>query len=377
MTDFTMMDLCAGIGGIRRGFELTGRFRNVLSAEIEPNACAAYKHLYGDDPTNDLTSEEFKKKTRNLSCDILAAGFPCQTFSRAGKKAGFQDEEKGIIFFAIRDIILGMKRRPKVLVLENVDNLLTHDRGRTFKKILDVLINDLDYHVVGAKQDAKTGEITFCAKDFVRNSRNFGVPQNRPRVYIIAFDKKRYKKGLKNIPVATPEKNDACLYESLNDLLDKDVDAKFFLSEGYLETLEKHAIREKSKGNGFGYKIVNLPEIVKPIANTILATGGSGRERNLVLDKKNGRKYAGKMVPLKKSPVNNKNVRSMTPNEWGKLQGFVNYGFKTGEVDEFSLPENMSDVAKYKLFGNAVTVPVAQTMAEFVLDCLDLLEGSN
>lgn len=374
MSVFTMMDLCAGIGGIRRGFEMTGHFQNVLSAEIEPNACAAYKHLYGEDPTNDLTSEAFKKKTRNLNCDVLAAGFPCQTFSRAGKKAGFKDEEKGIIFFAIRDIIKGMKRRPKCLVLENVDNLLTHDKGETFKTILDTLINVLNYHVIGAVQDTKTGKISFQSKDFIRNSRNFGVPQNRPRVYIIAFDKRRYKSKINKLPACTPPENKRIrLYKSLNDLLDTEVDPRYFLSAGYLKTLEKHAEREKKKGHGFGYRIVNTPDIPKPIANTILATGGSGKERNLVLDIINGQKYAGKKVVLKKTPINNKNIRMMTPNEWGKLQGFVNYGFKKGKKDTFSLPEHMTDFAKYKLFGNAVTIPVARTMADFVLECLKLL----
>ena len=374
MSVFTMMDLCAGIGGIRRGFEMTGHFKNVLSAEIEPNACAAYKHLYGEDPTNDLTSEAFKKKTKNLNCDVLAAGFPCQTFSRAGKKAGFKDEEKGIIFFAICEIIKTMKHRPKCLVLENVDNLLTHDRGNTFRVILKTLIGKLGYHVIGATLDPESGEPCFQSKDFIRNSRNFGVPQNRPRVYIIAFDKRRYKSRVRKLPPCTPSENKHIhLYGSLNDLLDTEVDPRYFLSSGYLKTLEKHAEREKKKGHGFGYRIVNTPDIPKPIANTILATGGSCNERNLVLDIVNGKKYAGKKVVLKKTPINNKNIRMMTPNEWGKLQGFVNYGFKKGKKDTFSLPEHMTDFAKYKLFGNAVTIPVARTMADFVLECLELL----
>ena len=139
--------------------------------------------------------------------------------------------------------------------------------------------------------------------------------------------------------------------------------------------MERHAEREKKKGHGFGYRIVNTPDIPKPIANTILATGGSGKERNLVLDIINGKKYAGKEILSKKTPINHKNIRMMTPNEWGKLQGFVNYGFKEGKKDAFSLPEHMTDTAKYKLFGNAVTIPVARTMAEFVLDCLSMLEG--
>ena len=145
------------------------------------------------------------------------------------------------------------------------------------------------------------------------------------------------------------------------------------MSQGYLETLEKHAVREKNKGNGFGYRIVNLENIEHPIANTILATGGSGKERNLILDKANGKKYAGKMYGQKQTPINNKFVRVMTPMEWGKLQGFVNYAFinkKTGE-DTFTFPSEVSDTQQYKLFGNSVTIPVIEQMASIILELLN------
>ena len=136
--------------------------------------------------------------------------------------------------------------------------------------------------------------------------------------------------------------------------------------------MERHAVREKNKGNGFGYRIVNLDSIEHPIANTILATGGSGKERNLILDKKNGKKYAGKMYGQKKTPINNKFVRVMTPMEWGKLQGFVNYAFKKADgTDMFSFPTKISDTQQYKLFGNSVTVPVIEQMAYFVLQQLN------
>jgi len=369
-----MVDLCAGIGGIRRGFEMAGPFHNVLSAEIDPTACKVYEHLYGENPQNDLTSPEFKKKMKKTDCDILMAGFPCQTFSRAGKKAGFEDENKGIIFFSICDIIKSMgEHRPKCLVLENVDNLLTHDKGRTFEVVMKTLVEELNYHVIGAEK-SKCGKLEFLSRNFLRNSKNFGVPQNRPRIFIIAFDKKRYGNKVNQLPLTTPEKSNATLYNSLTDLLDKDVDAKYFLSSGYLATLEKHAVRERNKGNGFGYKIVNAPGIKQPVANTLLATGGSGRERNLIYDKINGKKYAGKDVQFKKSPVNAKCIRTMTPNEWGKLQGFVDYAFKKNGRDKFTFPDGVADLAKYKLFGNAVTVPSAKSMGEFVLKCFDILE---
>ena len=366
---YRTIDLCAGIGGIRKGFEMTGGFKNVLSAEIDESACKTYEHIYKDNPRNDLTSENFKDICAKLDYDVLLAGFPCQTFSRAGKQAGFNDTNKGTIFFHILDIIKRSKTRPKAIFLENVDHLTTHDGGKTFKTILEDLTN-LNYKIIGVRENSD-GSIDYNPKDFIRNSRDFGVPQNRPRVYIIGFDAERYP-DLK-LSDELPKENKIKRYEDLNDLLDKTVPEKFFMSQGYLETLEKHAIREKNRGNGFGYRIVNTESIEHPIANTILATGGSGKERNLIFDKINGPKYAGKMCMFKKSPINNKFIRVMTPTEWGKLQGFVNYAFideKTGK-DVFSFPEGISDTQQYKLFGNSVTIPVIYEMAKIVLEKLN------
>ena len=134
---FTTIDLCAGIGGIRKGFELTGEYVNILSAEIDKYACKMYEHLYGDNPYNDLTSDEFKKRVENINYDILLAGFPCQSFSRAGLQMGFCDQDKGIIFSHIADII--SRTRPKAIFLENVDNLIRHDEGKTFKFIINII----------------------------------------------------------------------------------------------------------------------------------------------------------------------------------------------------------------------------------------------
>ena len=366
---YKTIDLCAGIGGIRRGFELTGGFENVLSAEIDEYACKTYEHLYKDNPRNDLTSNEFKNKCASLDYDVLLAGFPCQTFSRAGKKEGFKDAVKGTIFFHILRIIECSKQRPKAVFLENVDHLTTHDNGKTFRIILEKLTS-LNYAVIGVKTDS-LGDISYNPKDFIRNSNNFGIPQNRPRVYIIGFDKEQNPHLV--LPNNLPEKNDRKIYEDLNALLDKNVPEKYFMSQGYLETLEKHAEREKKKGNGFGYRIVNSENIAHPVANTILATGGSGKERNLILDKINGPKFSGKKCGHKKSPINDKFIRVMTPMEWGKLQGFVNYAFidKDGRTDTFSFPDEISDTQRYKLFGNSVTIPVIKEMAEVVLDTLN------
>ena len=101
---YNMIDLCAGIGGIRRGFELVGEFYNVLSAEIDKYACMTYEHIFGDNPRNDITDEIFKQKLTKINYDILLAGFPCQAFSRAGKQLGFLDKTRGTLFFDIADI---------------------------------------------------------------------------------------------------------------------------------------------------------------------------------------------------------------------------------------------------------------------------------
>lgn len=371
MKKYKTIDLCAGIGGIRRGFELAGCFENVLSAEIDKNACLTYEHLYGENPCNDITTEEFKKKVDATKYDVLLAGFPCQAFSRAGKKEGFMDETRGTLFFDIAEMI--KRSKPKAFMLENVDNLITHDKGKTFNTIITVLVNELNYKVIGVVKDCD-GKLVYDRKKFVRNSREFGVPQNRPRVYIMGFSRKHFGNTVDNLPNELPTNRKEKIYGDLNDLLEMNADDKYFLSEGYVETLERHKARHESKGNGFGYKIVNLPEIVSPVSNAILATGGSGKERNLVIDPKEG--VAGKIYPTKHTPLNGKGIRVMTPREWGKLQGFINYAFinsETGE-DGFSFPEKMADGPKYKQFGNAVTIPTVEVMANFMKKCLKQLE---
>lgn len=367
---YKTIDLCAGIGGIRRGYELAGCFKNVLSAEIDKNACLTYKHLYGEDAMNDITTEEFKKKVDDTEYDVLLAGFPCQAFSRAGKKEGFMDKTRGTLFFDIAEII--SRSHPKAFMLENVDNLITHEKGQTFHTIIDVLVNDLNYKVIGVTKDEK-GKLVYDARSFVRNSKNFGVPQNRPRVYIMGFSRDYYGDSVDSLPNTLPEKRKTPIYNDLNDLLEMNADDKYFLSSGYVETLERHKARHEGKGNGFGYRIVNLPEIEHPISNAILATGGSGKERNLVIDPKEG--VAGKIVPSKQTPLNDKGIRAMTPREWGKLQGFVNYAFldKDGN-DAFSFPEKLADGPRYKQFGNAVTIPAVEEMAKFMKKCLAQLE---
>lgn len=365
---YKTIDLCAGIGGIRRGFEMTGHFQNVLSAEIDKYACQTYEHLFGSNPLNDITSDEFKIKVSQTRYEILLAGFPCQTFSSAGTKLGFLDQEKGIIYSHISKIV--EKTRPRVVFLENVDNLVRHDHGNTFRFIMNDLENRLEYKVIGVTEN-DNGELVYDAHSFVRNSKDFGVPQNRPRTYIIAFDKRRFGERVKNLPMETPDHNDLRIYDSLNDLLEMGAPARYYLADGYFKTLIEHRRRQHANGNGFGYKIVNAPDIENPIACTIMATGGSGKERNLVIDWQ--KEIPGSVYPGKRTPLNKQCVRFMTSREWGKLQGFINYAFVVDGKDCFSFPDNMSIAQQYKQFGNSVTIPVIKTMAEFILQCLKIL----
>ncbi len=368
---FKTIDLCAGIGGIRRGFELTGHFQNVISAEIDESACKTYEHLFGDDPRHDLTSDDFKQKVKEINYDVLPAGFPCQACSSVGLQLGFEDTIKGTVFFDIARII--RDTHPKVVFLENVENLIVHNKGQTIQTIIEVLEDFLHYKVIGSTRNAKS-EVIINRSAFLRNSKHFGLPQNRPRVYIVAFSREYFGSLVDDLPDMLPTGNDKVIFRSLNEVLDREVSPKYFLSAGYLETLEKHNQRQIDKGYGFGYRIVNLPDVEQPISNTLLATGGSGRERNLIIDNVNGSRYAGMTVEGKKSPINSKCIRFMTPTEWGKLQGFIGYGFinKDGH-DTFSFPDDIADVQRYKQFGNSVTIPVIETMAGFILECMDTM----
>lgn len=367
---FRTIDLCAGIGGIRRGFELTGSFRNVLSAEKDVWACKTYEHIFGENPNNDVTSEEFKQLVDRTPYDVLLAGFPCQTFSRVGLEEGFENEEKGKIFHHIVEII--KRTRPCAFFLENVDHLVTHDKGATFKFIIEELEVNLKYKVIGVTY-GEDGEPIYSGKDFIRNSRNFGVPQNRPRTYIIGFDRERFSaEHLALLPTQLPRERARKIYTDLNDLLEQNVEAKYYMSSGYLETLKRHRERQEGKGNGFGYRVVNGEGVLSPIANTLLATGGSGKERNLIFDPRDG--IGGMKVKGKKTPLNDEGIRVMTPTEWGKLQGFINYAFlDENDKEGFSFPEGIPNVQQYKQLGNSVTIPAIEEMAKFIAECFKIL----
>ena len=367
---YKTIDLCAGIGGIRKGFELTGSFENVLSAEIDPFAVATYKHLYHEDPSNDITSEAFKQTVDSIEYDVLLAGFPCQTFSRVGKQLGFRDVTRGTIFFDLADVI--SRTNPRAVFLENVDNLVSHDHGNTIETIIKILEDELEYRVIGVTID-ENGNYIYSRSSFIRNTKNFGLPQNRPRAYIMAFSKKKYGKAIKLLNQQLPNSGDKVVYQDIYAILDVNVEDKYYMAQGYLDTLKRHKERNRENGNGFGYCVVNKSKEEHPIAYTILATGGSGKERNLIYQPKEG--VTGKWIIGKKTPLNSEGIRVMTPNEWGRLQGFVGYAFVNSEgIDEFSFPEGTTDDQKYKQLGNSVSIPVIEAMAKFMVECFDVLE---
>lgn len=256
---YKTIDLCAGIGGIRQGFCRTGEFVNVLSAEIDEFAAKTYKlNFNGEDPLNDLTSIEFKNKAERVGCDVLLAGFPCQPFSSQGNKEGFDDPTKGTIFFHIKQII--NKTRPKVIFLENVQNIVSHDGGRTIHVIIDSLEKKLNYKVVGISYN-ENGQFVIEHSKLVRNTKDFGLPQNRPRAFFIAFDRRLYEGLFDNIDDNLPTelyaslKKNPLLNRSLNQLLETNVDIHYYMSASYLNTLIKHRNRQRQNGNGYGYCI--------------------------------------------------------------------------------------------------------------------------
>lgn len=317
---YKCIDLFAGIGGIRLGFEQTfgDDINTVFVSEWDEKAQETYRANFGEDLEifGDITKINEEDVPEH---DILLAGFPCQAFSLAGQKKGFEDT-RGTLFFDVARIVRFHK--PKVVFCENVKNLVNHDRGKTFK-IIKKTLNDLGYRVFYK----------------ILNSKDFGVPQNRERIYIVAF-----REDISPNKFIFPEKIDDT--KVIADIMEeKETSPKYYLSDVYLESLRKHKQRHQAKGNGFGYEIRD----VNSIAGAIVC-GGMGRERNLIIDKR-----LTDFTPVThiKGKINREYIRKMTPREWARLQGFP---------DDFKLV--VADVHLYKQFGNSVTVPVIKAIAE-------------
>lgn len=320
---FKFIDLFAGIGGFRMAMQNLGG-KCVYTSEWDEQAQKTYRANYGEVPFGDITKESNKAYIPD-NFDILCAGFPCQAFSIAGKRGGFEDT-RGTLFFDVAEII--RRKQPKAIFLENVKGLRNHNGGKTLATILNVLRNDLGYFVPEPK---------------IINAKDFGVPQNRERIFIVGF-----RKDLEVTEFLYPEPKGIPVTFGDDAKETETVATRYYLSTQYLDTLKQHKARHASKGNGFGYNII--PD--DGIANAIVV-GGMGRERNLVYD---DRLTDFNPTTKIKGEVNREGIRKMTPREWARLQGFP---------DNFIIP--VADASAYKQFGNSVAVPAIQATAEKIL----------
>lgn len=323
---FKFIDLFAGIGGFRLALQnLDGKC--IFTSEWDKYSKQTYKANFGEIPFGDITKAQTKSYIPD-NFDILCAGFPCQAFSIAGRRGGFEDT-RGTLFFDVAEII--RKKQPKAIFLENVKGLRNHDKGKTLSTILNVLREDLGY---------------FVPEPQIINAKEFGVPQNRERIFIVGF---RKDLGITEFEYPTPP-NIAVVLEDI--LEEKEVSVKYYLSTTYIQTLRNHKARHKNKGNGFGYEIIPNDGT----ANAVVC-GGMGRERNLVLDE---RLTNFRPITNISGEVNREGIRKMTPREWARLQGFP---------DSFKIV--VSDAQAYKQFGNSVAVPAIQATAEKIIEKLN------
>jgi DNA (cytosine-5)-methyltransferase 1 len=303
-----IIDLFAGIGGIRLGFEnVSDNIECVFSSEFNKYAVQTYQANFNNEKVHgDITQIDEKTIPEH---DILLAGFPCQPFSQAGLKKGF-DDTRGTLFFDIERILIAKK--PKAFLLENVKRLRTHDGGNTLKTIIKHLEN------IGYKIQYK-----------VLSAKEFGLPQNRERIYIIGFlDSK--------VEFEFPEPT--FTQTSVGDILDQHVDSKYTISDKLWAGHQRRKIENKKKGKGFGYGMVNRDS---PYTNTISAR--YYKDGSEILIQQEG-----------------KNPRKLTPREAARLQGFP---------DSFVIP--VSDTQAYRQFGNSVAVKVVTSIARKILSHIE------
>ena len=304
---YKAIDLFAGIGGIRQGFEqiFKENISFVFSSEIDKFAQMTYNENFGELPYGDITKID---ECDIPNFDILLAGFPCQPFSNAGLKKGFTDT-RGTLFFDIARII--KHHKPKIVFLENVKGFKSHNKGNTFSVVKEIL-EGFGYTVTSK----------------VLNAKNFGVPQNRERIYIIAFLNCNTEF---NFP--DPIEKDT----RLGDILETEVDDKYTLSDKLWSGHQKRKEAHKKKGNGFGYSMFDEDSVYTRTISARYYKDGSE-----ILVKQNGN-----------------NPRKLTPREAARLQGFP---------DDFLIP--VSDTQAYKQFGNSVSIPVINRLAKNILKSL-------
>ena len=339
---FSFIDLFAGIGGFRMAMQNCGG-KCVFTSEFDPYAQRTYQANFGEFPFGDITKQSTHDKIP-ANFDIVCAGFPCQAFSLAGKRLGFKDNFKGMsrgtLFAEVVKIC--EKHQPKAVFCENVKGLYIHDKGNTFK-VIKGEFEKIGYDEVGNKIPGKHS-YRFFSK--VLNSKDFGVPQNRERIYMVALRDDYAPEGYEfQFPEPTGKK------VSLEQIRERDVPARYYLSDVYLETLKRHRARHEAAGHGFGYEVRKWDGIAGAIV-----CGGMGRERNLVQEE--GGTPKG-LVPEThiKGKINADGIRKMTPREWARLQGFPeDYRFV------------LSDVHLYKQFGNSVSIPAIQAISQAIVN---------
>ena len=306
-----IVDLFAGIGGIRLGVEQAfGSVDCVFTSEIDKYAVATYKANFKD---SDIFGDIKQIDENDVpDHDILLAGFPCQPFSQAGLKKGFTDT-RGTLFFDIERILLA--KQPKAFLLENVKQLKSHDKGRTFQTIIDHL-NNAGYKVFYE----------------ILKARDFGIPQNRERIYIVGFLDH-------SINFEFPKPTN--LPTRVGDILDDVVDEKYTISDKLWSGHKRRKELNKLNGKGFGYGLFNKDSAY---TNTISA-----------------RYYKdGSEILIEQE---NKNPRKLIPREAARLQGFP---------EEYVIP--VSDAQAYKQFGNSVAVPVIKAIATEIKKALNKIE---
>lgn len=317
---FTFIDLFAGIGGMRIAYEKAGG-HCVYSNEWNKYSQQTYFANFGEQPDGDITKVDAESIPDH---DILVAGFPCQPFSIAGvskkqslgRATGFEDKTQGTLFFDICRILKA--KRPKAFMLENVKNLKSHDRGRTFKVITEAL-EELDYEVFHA----------------VLDGQNY-VPQHRERILIVGFDRKRYGRDLGfrfNITPVEPK-------PVMKDILESVVDEKYTLTDKLWTYLQNYAEKHRAAGNGFGFGIADLNGVSRTLSARYYKDGSE------ILIEQAGR-----------------NPRRLTPRECARLQGFP---------DSFVIP--VSDTQAYKQFGNSVVVPLMTNVAQLIVNKMKELD---
>jgi DNA (cytosine-5)-methyltransferase 1 len=304
------LDLFAGIGGIRIGFERAG-FKTVFANDFEQNCKSTYDLNFEE---TKLVVEDIRKIGINdlPDFDFLLAGFPCQAFSIAGYRQGFRDEKgRGNLFFDVAKIIKA--RRPSGFLLENVKNLKGHDGGKTFKIIKETL-EYLGYHI----------------KAKVLNSMEYGnVPQNRERIYIVGFASKKHSDNFK-FPDPVP------LTISFKDLLEKEVNSKYYYNGKPLyQKLKKYRFTDDAV---YQWRRQYVRKNQKGVCPTLTANMGTGGHNVPIIEDSNG-------------------IRKLTPKECSLFQGFPR---------NYKLPKNIPDSALYKQFGNSVTVPVVEAVAKTI-----------